>query len=141
VVFRVRDLGLRDSRVPAKVDCWQSLSTSSGGRMTYKLGWVVENDGEVAVLIPVLGEMGRFLGPYRYTRTQRRALDETTDEFLRTYPVVNEGEETKLAMLDALRITREEMCAAMQLARSEDKERNLLIDLVYAFRKERAAPK
>jgi hypothetical protein len=109
--------------------------------MTHKPGLVVENDGEVAIVIPVRGELGRFLSPYRRTRTQRRGSDDTRDQFRENYPVMDESEEKKLNILGALKITQQEMFEAMQKARSERKERQLLIDLVRSCRKERVTPK
>jgi len=99
--------------------------------MATKLAVVIENDGEVAVLIPFDGRAF----DYRRAYTQRRVGIATPQEFQEQYRVIDEQEEAKERVFDELGITKKELNAAMKTARSEGVKCQNLRQLVQACRK------
>jgi hypothetical protein len=93
---------------------------------------VIQNDGEVAVLIRFSTEHWKWV--YRRAWTKRRG-SMTREEFQRRYEVVNGADEITAFMLETLGITQKEMDDALRKARSDNAERHYLLELVRANRK------
>jgi hypothetical protein len=99
---------------------------------------VIQNDGEVAVLIPFSTEHRRWV--YRRARTKRR-LSMTREEFQKRHGVVSGADEITACMLETLGITQKEMNEALRKATSDNAECHYLWELVRANRKKHAAQK
>src|ERR1700674_1324694 len=110
--------------------------------MVAKLGFIVENDGEVAVFIPrrTHGVSGFSFKSYERVCVQLR-VNMTPEDFLLLYPVSDEAEEAKVRIVKSLGITEEEYGKAMKKARSDGVECQNLRKLVNACRKESSKQK
>jgi hypothetical protein len=93
---------------------------------------VLENDGEVAVLLPLSKNCLSF--DYPRACVYRRA-GMTREEFQKQYGIMDEAAEVKARMLGVLGITEKAMNEALQRARSESLKRQSLLKLVHACRK------
>jgi hypothetical protein len=106
--------------------------------MVLKLGLVVENDGEVAVLIPLRIRGGEGLinfKSYEHACVQLRE-NITRDDFLSLYGLGDVAEQEKTRMVKSLGITEDELGKAMEKARTDGVECQNLLKLVIACRKE-----
>jgi hypothetical protein len=97
---------------------------------------VIQNDGEVAVLIPF--STVHLKWDYRRARTKRR-LSMTREEFQKRHGVVSGADEITACMLETLGITRKEMNEALRKAGGDNAECHYLWELVRANRKKRTA--
>jgi hypothetical protein len=98
-------------------------------------GWVLENDGQVAVVVPLTWNRSNplfsFKG-YRHCLIVRRMGTEET--FLADYPAMTE--EDKAQLLKQFHLTQDELNEAMQMARGGGERQNLS-RLVRTCRKKR----
>ncbi len=106
--------------------------------MVAKLGVVLENDGEVATLIPL--SKNRLSLDHRRASVLRRA-GMTREEFQDHYAIMDGAVEARVQVFDALGITEKELNDALQRARTESAECQNLLKLVRACRKKRTAQK
>ncbi len=97
---------------------------------------VLENDGEVAVLIPLSKNCLSF--DYRRASVQRRA-GITREEFQEQYGIMDGAAEVRAHMLGVLGITEKAMNEALQRARSASVKRQSLLKLGRAARKKHTA--
>jgi len=106
--------------------------------MVLKPGLVVENDGEVAVLIPLRIRGGKGLinfKSYEHACVQLRG-NIAREDFLSLYGLADVAEQEKARMMKSLGITEEEMVKAVGKARSDGVECQNLLKLVSTCRKE-----
>src|SRR5713226_8856054 len=93
---------------------------------------VLENDGEVAVLIPLSKNCLSF--DYRRASVQQR-VGVTREEFQEQYGIMDGAAEKRAQMLSVLRITEKAMNEALQRARTESVKCQSFLKLVRASRK------
>lgn len=135
-------------RAVKRISRSQTFSQTRRGRirrtempLVFKSGLVLENDGELVVLIPRSVRWVKSpLKTYEHTCVQLRG-NTTREEFLSLYGLEGEAEQEKALMLKSLGITEEEMGTAMEKARSDGVDRQNLLKLVIACRKESAKQK
>jgi hypothetical protein len=87
--------------------------------------WVIENDGDVLVVVPLVTGRPRPRGmgfDYRRTAIYRRPANIPKEQFLGDYPVhpvPSEVEEMQQRVLEELRITAKQMDEALRCAHYE----------------------
>ena len=97
------------------------------------IGVVIENDGEIVVLVPFAKD--RLVFDYRRTCTVRRK-GATQERFQQQYPIIEDAEEAKARVFAELGITEKDFRAALQRARTSSTKCQNLRQLVQTCRKE-----